>query len=138
MVQASLNHEFCFPICGKSCISCNVLHFKKVIRYHDPMCFKCFLWSSCDILYLWTLMCMSHSSKICWTLLWRGWICWFSSTPLAMVYLLHAAGEYCIFLCYKDFHFISNLHFGYFSFNNLLFGYNSSHDFMAKVLNSSI
>ena len=29
------------------------------------------------------------------------------------------------FLCYKDFHFISNLHFGYFSFSNLFLGYNN-------------
>ena len=34
-------------------------------------------------------------------------------------YLLHAAGKYFILLMYKDFHFISNLFLGYYSFSNV-------------------
>ena len=40
-------------------------------------------------------------------------------------YLRHSVGDNCIFFqCYKDFHFLSNLRFGYYSFSNLLLGYN--------------
>ena len=51
-------------------------------------------------------------------------------------YSLHAADKSIVLCeCYKDFHFISNLCFSYFSFSNLLLGYNNNYLTLIILLN---
>lgn len=56
-----------------------------------------------------------------------------NSSPLAVVYLLHASGEYFILLMLKRLHFISNPRFGYSSFIYIFWGYNT-YDFKYKAV----
>ena len=58
-----------------------------------------------------------------------GYFCRLSSSSLLAAvnfYTLLASIIFC--KCYKDFHFIYDLSFGYFSFSNLLLDYNSFYD----------
>ena len=66
----------------------------------------------CYIPYLWTFMGISHSSYICLTQLWGG------ENRLTLTAVIFFTLLASIVFCYKDFHFISNLRFGYFSYSN--------------------
>ena len=84
------------------------------------------------ISYQWTLLGMTHFSKKLLDTIVRGWK-YTKELPLIVVTFFMPLASIVFCQCYKNFHFLSNLHFGYFSFSNFIVGYNRIYD--TKILN---